>query len=677
MDVSPEPVIVPLPKATIHQILKKFFLIFPVLFFVVFSICYIIAQLEFKRVSSITAQEELSNIKLVKFVIASDLKALASDILLLAKNESLERYFEDSSEENLERLSERFKGFNRDKKIYNQVRYLDVDGREIVRINMAGLFPEVVPQSKLQDKSRRYYVRHTMANEWGQIFVSPLDLNIENGVVSKPLAPVIRIGSPVVDQYGKKRGMVLLNFDGEKILDRYSQVFPERDENRFSFLNKDGYWLRSGNPEDEWGFMFGNEITLKARLPQLWEQVHSGGPGQLRLKDGLYTYITIYAEDEVKQGANFSGVAEDSFTHQHDHDTVVWHLLMHIPEEELTFLFFLRGYSHLFWMIPVIILALVAAALHRAIISANKEITARTLTLLSTGLEQSPVAVLITDTDGSIEYVNPRFVEMSGYDRNVVLGENPRIFKSGTTTDETYKELWETVLGGDVWQGSFENKREDEAPYYVNASISPIFNKEGKITSLIGIQEDVTEKRRMQEELEKLATTDGLTGVCNRSYFMDCYYLELRRAMRYEHPLTVLAFDLDYFKNVNDTYGHHGGDLALQAFTATVQEELRESDIFGRLGGEEFSAVLVQTDVEGAQPLAERLRLAVEALEVPCDDRTITFTVSIGVAEWNPEDSDPGELLKRADRALYAAKFGGRNRVKISARQDSLLFGND
>lgn len=672
MDVPSSTNSSPLLKASSVDVLRKFLVIFPIVFFVVFSFIYIVAHLEFKRVATITAKEELLNIKLLRFVIHNDLQALASDLLLLANNESLQRYFEDDSKENLAKLSARFSGFTRDKKIYTQVRYCNADGREVVRINMNGLAPENVPAAELQDKSRRYYFRRTLALDWGHVFVSPLDLNFENGEVERPFAPVMRLGSPVIDRYGNKKGIVLLNFDGEKILDRFSLAFPEKDESRFSFLNKDGYWLRSGNPEDEWGFMFGNKITLESRLPKLWEEIQTKKLGQIRLESGLYTYITIYTEDEVKQRANFTGDSGMLRDHEYVQDRVVWHLVLHIPEEELTFLFFIKKYTNLYWLFPVLLIAIMAASLHRAIIWGNKDVYARTLTLLSTGLEQSPAAVVITDKDGNIEYVNPKFSQMSGYDKEMVIGENPRIFKSGSTGEDIYKDLWDTVLQGNVWSGSFENKRKDQSPYYVSASISPIVNKEGEITRFIGVQEDVTEKKQLQEELEKLATTDALTGVYNRSHFLDCLNHELRRATRYRQTLSVLAFDLDHFKNVNDTYGHHGGDLALQGFTEVVQGELRESDFLGRLGGEEFSAVLVQTDEDGAQLLAERLRIAVERLQVSCDGKIIQFTVSIGVAEWNSKESDTDELLKRADRALYAAKYAGRNQVKISKNEDSV-----
>jgi len=665
MDVFSPSVLDALPKATIKEILGKFVVVFPIGFFIVLALFYILAQLEFQRVTILKAKEDLGNIELLQFVIHHDLEALASDLLLLANNESFERYFEDSSEKNLSSLAERLKNFTRDKKIYNRARYLDVKGHEVIRINMEGLRPEIVPQDELQDKSKRYYFRKTMEREWGQVFVSPLDLNVENGEVDKPLLPVMRIGSPVVDMYGEKKGIVLLNFDAEKILDRFSQAFPDRDVDRFSFINKDGYWLRSGNPADEWGFMFGNKVTLRERNPELWDKVKKEQTGQAHLPEGLYTYTTIHAEDEIKRTANFTEDSIHQKEHSYENDKLVWYLILHVPKNELTFMFFLQNYSHLFWLIPVLLIGVIAATLHLAVIRANRDISDRSLKLLSTGLEQSPAAVVITNINGKIEYVNPKFMQMSGYDAEAILEKNPRIFKSGSTNQKLYKDLWGTILEGRVWTGTFENKRKNHASYFVSATISPIVNKAGKITSFIAIQEDITEQKRLQEELEKLATIDGLTGAFNRSHFMNLFTHELKRTRRYDQDLSILAFDLDFFKDVNDTYGHHGGDLVLQAFTEAVKGELRETDFLGRLGGEEFCVVLVQTGKDGALLLAERLRLVIEAMRVPCDGELIKVTVSIGVTEWFEGDLETEHILKRADKALYAAKEAGRNQVKI------------
>ncbi len=292
-------------------------------------------------------------------------------------------------------------------------------------------------------------------------------------------------------------------------------------------------------------------------------------------------------------------------------------------------------------------------------------------------VEQLAETVIVTNLNGKIEYVNPKFMQMSGYEAEDVLGKNPRIFQSGSTTENIYTELWDAVLAGRTWSGTFENKRKNHSPYFVSATISPIVNKSGKITSFIAIQEDITEQKRLQEELEKLATIDGLTGAFNRGHFMNLFTHEMKRTIRYDQDLSVLAFDLDFFKDVNDTYGHHGGDLVLQAFTEVVKTELRESDFLGRLGGEEFCAVLVQTGKDGALQLAERLRLVTEAMRVPCDDELIKVTVSIGVTEWSEGDLETEHVLKRADKALYAAKAAGRNQVKILLKGESTVASLD
>ncbi|MDA8093500.1 MAG: diguanylate cyclase [Betaproteobacteria bacterium] len=166
-------------------------------------------------------------------------------------------------------------------------------------------------------------------------------------------------------------------------------------------------------------------------------------------------------------------------------------------------------------------------------------------------------------------------------------------------------------------------------------------------------------------QLEYLATTDELTGIANRRRFMTLAQREFERSRRYGRSLALLMLDVDFFKGVNDTYGHAAGDVALAAVTHAIQEKLRSADAFGRLGGEEFAVLLAETDSTGACELAERLRVAVERLAIPADDETIHLTVSIGVAEID-RDEDVEQLLHRADLALYGAKKSGRNRVVVS-----------
>jgi len=173
----------------------------------------------------------------------------------------------------------------------------------------------------------------------------------------------------------------------------------------------------------------------------------------------------------------------------------------------------------------------------------------------------------------------------------------------------------------------------------------------------------------MMEKIRQQANFDHLTGMCNRRYFMDLAERELERARRYQKPLAILGVDIDYFKRINDTHGHKAGDLALQKFSAICHEVVRQTDLVGRLGGEEFAILLPETDPGRAREIAERLRKRVEEseLSLPDDETEVRFTISIGLALLAAgEKTELDVLLHKADVALYQAKNTGRNRVLIA-----------
>jgi len=166
------------------------------------------------------------------------------------------------------------------------------------------------------------------------------------------------------------------------------------------------------------------------------------------------------------------------------------------------------------------------------------------------------------------------------------------------------------------------------------------------------------------EEIYRLMTVDGLTQIFNRRYFNEALEREVNRAKRYSRALSLLAFDIDLFKKVNDTYGHLAGDSLLRVIAAAVKSRLRREDILARTGGEEFAVLLPEVTLEGALVTAEKVRALVEATPVKHDQDTLRCTISLGVAELVREDAAPEDLYKRADERLFEAKQGGRNCVK-------------
>jgi diguanylate cyclase (GGDEF)-like protein len=182
----------------------------------------------------------------------------------------------------------------------------------------------------------------------------------------------------------------------------------------------------------------------------------------------------------------------------------------------------------------------------------------------------------------------------------------------------------------------------------------------------LDLENEIAERRNLEKELRRLATTDGLTGVLNRSALLAAGQHEMDWVRPVGQAVVLLMIDVDHFKAINDRYGHGGGDLALQHLVAMLRFGLREGDLLGRLGGEEFAIVLQSGSAEIAEVVAERLRSRVEAEHVAFGDEIIEMTISIGLAVRQAGDQSIERLMARADAALYHAKRSGRNRVMKS-----------
>lgn len=303
---------------------------------------------------------------------------------------------------------------------------------------------------------------------------------------------------------------------------------------------------------------------------------------------------------------------------------------------------------------------------HLALVRAHAELRLvnDALRKFKAAVESSSGAILITDRDAHIEYVNQAFVAMSGFGAGEVHGRTPTILKSGSTSTEIYQQLWQTILDGRDWRGEILNRCKDGSLSWQDVAIAPVFDPDRKITHFVAIHTDITQRKQMEEELHRLAVTDALTGVANRRRLIEVGNQELQRARRNGAPVCVLMLDIDHFKNINDTFGHPAGDAVLKEFARICASTLRNVDTVGRLGGEEFAVVLPMADKAGALQLAERLRACVAQCVVKTDSaEAIRFTVSIGVAQAAGDGADFDALLAQADQALYLAKNTGRNRV--------------
>ncbi len=185
-----------------------------------------------------------------------------------------------------------------------------------------------------------------------------------------------------------------------------------------------------------------------------------------------------------------------------------------------------------------------------------------------------------------------------------------------------------------------------------------------KFGGTVIILHDITEQKAMEKKLRQMATTDSLTGIYNRGWYLSLTNEEIKRSKRSGSPLSLILVDIDHFKKINDTHGHHVGDTVIKKACSLFQEQLREYDIFGRLGGEEFGITMIDCDMKKAVSIADRLRTVISSGSMHVGGIHLMFTVSLGVAEYRALDQNVGSVLRRADHALYEAKKNGRNCVK-------------
>lgn len=284
---------------------------------------------------------------------------------------------------------------------------------------------------------------------------------------------------------------------------------------------------------------------------------------------------------------------------------------------------------------------------------------------LSVAVEQSPVSVVITDTNGIISYVNPRFTLATGYTAEEAIGRKPTILKTELTEERVFIELWDTLVKGQTWSGEFVNRRKNGELFQEEAHIAPVFDAAGVVTHYVAVKLDISERKKVEERITHLAQHDALTDLPNRPLFSDRLEQAVALARRDGTGLALMFLDLDSFKPINDTYGHAVGDLLLQEAARRMRECVRASDTVGRIGGDEFVVLLHRIESESdALTVAEMLRqalcrpfeLAGQRLEISC---------SIGIAIYPDHGADEIELAQSADSAMYRAKREGRNRVRI------------
>ncbi|MFZ3017609.1 MAG: EAL domain-containing protein [Gallionella sp.] len=708
------------------------------------------------------------------------LLTLKHDTQYLAHSTLLAEAIERPDRARIGKLEQDLAAFIAAKGIYHKTRWIDEKGQEQVRVERNDHM-SIVPPGAAENKAARYYFDEAMKLKRGEIYLSPLDLEIEHDAVERRQRPILRAATPLFDPSGHARGIAVISYSARDLFEHIDQVSATAGT-AWMLLNERGYWLRSNIPAQEFGFMLPHRANMAVQQPEVWKKIAQAPSGHFFDADGgLWMFDTVYPNHVItdhpapsrenagrmkmvkyidaatlgsqhqalrKQTALLVGLflalafaisfrLSRSQLDKEDRDIDLQHLLGELNQQKFaldqhaivaiaaqdgTITYVndkfcaisqhrreeLIGQNHrivksglhdaafyremseairsgivwhgetchrakdgsLYWVKNTFV-PLPSSASYIAIstdITAQKQ-TEEKLRIASIAFETHE-AIVVTDMQAKIISVNHAFEQLTGYSAAEAIGQNPNILQSGRHDQQFYQEMWGTLLKKGIWSGEMWDKRKDGSLYPKWLTISAVRNEQQETTNYVAIFMDISERKRAEEEIQRLAFYDTLTELPNRRLLMDRLIQSLIASERSGSFGALLFMDMDNFKILNDTQGHDVGDMLLIEVARRLRSSVRESDTVARLGGDEFVVILQGLGssellaANQAEDIAEKIVAALsETYFLSAHEHH--SSVSIGVGLFHGRGTTVDELLKRADTAMYQAKSAGRNAVRF------------
>jgi len=623
-------------------------------------------------------EHESNSVSMQEHAILSVFRNIMSDLVVVSLNSDLKKILSPESSVKLAQykqdLGGEFLAFIQHKNIYDQLSVLNKHGMEIIRVEKTAESEQLIPTEKLQDKADRPCFMAAVQGVPEAVYVSPISLNFENHQIEEPYKPVIQLSMPLADEQGEVGGVLVLTYLAENLL---AIVSNHRVSNGSipQLIDSNGFWIKAALPSNEWGNVLddrGNR-AFKFDYPEAWKRIAKSKHGQFVNDRGMFTFSKISPfekgyREKHPQTSYVPSLGEPSNT---------WILLSYIPSDVLEQHIENEGgithVSQAAFLLGLLILSLLFAQKrveHIENLTLIKQKDLRLRAVVDTALD----GIITIDEKGVISGSNPAACKMFAYEEHEMLGQNISMI-----IPSLHNELHDNYLAGhlETQQAKIVNATREEDAERKDGSTFPVelcvgakeLDSSWLFTWII---RDITERKALTEKLERMAISDALTGVYNRGYFTNKLDEEFRRSKRYQLNLSLMMLDIDHFKAVNDKYGHPAGDAVLIALSNQINISIRNIDVLARYGGEEFVIIMPETDCDGAQVIAERIRCDVEAMAVDVGQQIVKKTVSIGIASFSNKDIDElaDAFLIRADDALYRAKHSGRNRVVLCKRDE-------
>ncbi|MCB9208221.1 MAG: PAS domain S-box protein [Ignavibacteriales bacterium] len=492
--------------------LSYFIAVFTTLLMVIFVIVYLIRNYHKENELSLILKEDEIHIRAINDVFSTGFDNIVSDLEILSRTEILQNYLNEKTEKNFNQLNKQFLLFSSTKRIYDQIRFIDLNGMEISRVNFHKGNPQIVPSFELQNKSCRYYFAEAIKLSKGEIFVSPLDLNIENDKIENPVKPMIRFGTPVFNSKGEKKGIIILNYLAQNLLD---EIDEHKSDSRFQLMlvNQDGYFLKSDVNENQWGFMYPDkkEMTFQNQFYNEWKKINNEINGQFETDNGIFTFTTIYPISQAFQSSTNSIDSHNQSKLALSNIDYKWKVVSFFSNDILNY--YLNKHVFQTYSIPFVFLLISAAiSLFTANIIVKRknadEKRKRALRALKESEEQFRNLLNYTysweywiNTKGEIEYSSKSSESITGYKpEEFILNKNlisDIIIEEDRARFIDHNKYELECPNVHKFEIRIKNKKDEIV--YIEHSCQPIYNDNGIFIGRRTSNRDITEQKRNEE----------------------------------------------------------------------------------------------------------------------------------------------------------------------------------
>lgn len=522
-----------------------------------------------------------------------------------------------------------------------QLRYIDKNGMENIRLDRPSLGDDyyLVDDKKLQNKSSRYYFTETKKIfTKNKVWISDIDLNIENGKVQIPYVPTIRITVPIYDKE-KFKGILIINLFMKNILNSMTSS----KEFIVSLLDKNGDILIGKNEingkviDYSWSKYMLEKIDMSKFLPDTIDSI---------LNSEIYFSDTLYSKNISKELDLIQNLILVLKIKQETIDEIKSNTISKLYDT-LSLVLLISG--------PIgLLLALIPSTLANRFVKASNELTNKSY-VFDEYLETMNMNNIISKSDkkGIITYVNDNFCYVSGYTKDELIGKPHSLLRHPSTPKETFKILWLTIQSGKPWMGMLRNKKKNGGYYDVDMVIMPIKNTHGKIVEYLAVRHEITELIEQRKNLFDIANTDQITGVGNR--------YKLNNDIKNNKVNNIAVIDIDKFSNINDLYGHKLGDIIIQEFAKLLEEHLTDEFELYRLHADKFAILNYTLDKERFTNYIEHLNNAMIESVIKTDIKDFDIVTTVGLSS-----QDNSIILSTAEMVNKHAKSIGKKVLNYS-----------